>query len=103
MPKGKIQIVKQLDGEQQEIKQLTTGEYFGEIALFDEAPRWDGAIAIENSVLLCLEKKRFISLISQRPHIILEICRFLSQRLRETEKYMSAKKSAIDSQELRNK
>ena len=89
---GSIQIVKELDGEQEEIKQLTTGQYFGEIALFDEAPRWDGAIALEDSVLLGLEKKRFISLISQRPHIILEICRFLSMRLRETEKYMSAKK-----------
>ena len=89
---GKIQIVKELDGEQEEIKRLSTGEYFGEIALFDEAPRWDGAIALEDSVLLCLEKKRFISLISQRPHIILEICRFLSKRLRETDKYMSAKK-----------
>lgn len=89
---GKIQITKELDGEQQEIKQLTTGQHFGEIALFDEAPRWDSAIALEYSVLLCLEKKRFLSLISQRPHIVLEICRFLSQRLRETEKYMSAKK-----------
>jgi HEAT repeat protein len=88
---GKIQIVKDLDGQQQEIKQLTTGAYFGEIALFDEAPRWDGAIALEDSILLCLEKKRFISLIAQRPHIILEICRFLSKRLRETDKYMSAK------------
>lgn len=88
---GKIQIVKDLDGKQQEIKQLTTGQYFGEIALFDEAPRWDSAIAVEDSILLSLEKKRFISLISQRPHIILEICRFLSQRLRETDKYMSAK------------
>ncbi|MEM7760917.1 MAG: cyclic nucleotide-binding domain-containing protein [Cyanobacteria bacterium P01_A01_bin.40] len=89
---GRIQIVKELDGEPEEIKQLTTGQYFGEIALFDEAPRWDSAIALEDSVLLCLEKKRFLSLISQRPHIVLEICRFLSQRLRETEKYMSAKK-----------
>lgn len=89
---GRIQIVKQLDGEPEEIKQLTTGQYFGEIALFDEAPRWDSAIALEDSVLLCLEKKRFISLISQRPQIVLEICRFLSQRLRETDKYMSAKK-----------
>ena len=89
---GRIQIVKELDGEQQEIKQLTVGDYFGEIALFDEAPRWDGAIALEDSTLLCLEKKRFISLISQRPHIILELCRFLSRRLRETDKYMSAKK-----------
>ena len=89
---GKIQIIKELDGEREEIKRLSTGAYFGEIALFDEAPRWDGAIALEDSVLLCLEKKRFISLISQRPHIILEICRFLSKRLRETDKYMSAKK-----------
>ena len=88
---GQIQIVKELDGKQQEIKQLTTGQYFGEIALFDEAPRWDSAIALEDSILLSLEKKRFISLISQRPHIILEICRFLSRRLRETDKYMSAK------------
>ena len=89
---GRVKIVKELDGEQQEIKQLATGQYFGEISLFDEAPRWDSAIALEDSVLLCLEKKRFISLISQRPHIILELCRFLSQRLRETDKYMSAKK-----------
>lgn len=90
---GKVQIVKELDGEQQEIKQLTTGQYFGEIALFDEALRWDGAIALEDSTLLSLEKKRFISLISQRPQIILELCRFLSRRLRETDKYMSAKKT----------
>ena len=90
--RGKIQITKELDGEPENIKQLTTGQYFGEIALFDEAPRWDSAIALEDSVLLSLEKKRFISLISQRPHIILEICRFLSKRLRETDKYMSAKK-----------
>jgi hypothetical protein len=89
---GKIKIVKELDGEQQAIRELTTGQYFGEIALFDEALRWDGAIALEDSTLLCLEKKRFISLISQRPHIILELCRFLSRRLRETDKYMSAKK-----------
>ncbi|MEL6929696.1 MAG: cyclic nucleotide-binding domain-containing protein [Cyanobacteria bacterium J06600_6] len=88
---GRVQIIKELNGEQEEIKQLTTGQYFGEIALFDEAPRWDGAIALEDSTLLCLEKKRFISLISQRPHIILELCRFLSMRLRETDKYMSTK------------
>jgi HEAT repeat protein len=90
---GKVQIVKQLDDKQQEIKQLSTGDYFGEIALFDDAPRWDGAIAIEDCTLLKLEKKRFISSIAQRPHIILEICRFLSRRLRETDKYLSVKKS----------
>ena len=87
---GTIQIVKKLDGEEQEIKQLSKGQYFGEVALFDNAPRWDGAVALSNCTLLKLEKKRFISLITQRPHIILEICRFLSKRLRETDKYTSS-------------
>ncbi|WP_253274142.1 cyclic nucleotide-binding domain-containing protein [Myxosarcina sp. GI1] len=86
---GRVKLVKNLDGKQQEIKQLAAEEYFGEIALFDDAPRWDGAIAITNCTLLKLEKKQFISLISQRPHIILEICRFLSKRVRETDKYLS--------------
>jgi hypothetical protein len=89
---GKVKLTKQVDGQAQEIKQVTQGEYFGEIALFDDAPRWDTAIAVSHCTLLKLEKKRFLSLISQRPHIILEICRFLSQRLRETDKYLSVKK-----------
>ncbi|RMF22654.1 MAG: cyclic nucleotide-binding domain-containing protein, partial [Cyanobacteria bacterium J083] len=99
---GRIQIVKEVDGKTQEIKQLTPGEYFGEIALFDEAPRWDGAIALEDSRLLSLEKKRFISLIAQRPHIILEICRFLSKRLRETDKYLSAQKMPASTAQMTN-
>ena len=89
---GMVKIMKQVESQPQEIKQVTKGQYFGEIAIFDDAPRWDTAIAIEHCTLLKLEKKRFLNLISQRPHIILEICRFLSQRLRETDKYLSVKK-----------
>lgn len=89
---GTVQIVKNVDDEQREIKQLTTGNYFGEIALFDDAPRWNGAIAKDDCMLLKLEKQRFISLTTQRPHILLEICRFMSQQLRETDKFRSAKK-----------
>ena len=84
---GKVRLVKQINGQPQEIRVLQKEQYFGEIALFDDAPRWDGAIALEDSTLLKLEKSRFISLVSQRPHIILEACRFLSQRLRETDTY----------------
>ena len=92
---GTVKIVKKLDQQQQQIQQLTKGQYFGEVALFDNAPRWNGSIALSNCTLLKLEKKRFISLITQRPHIILEICRFLSQRLRETDKYISSPRTSI--------
>ncbi|MEO0869796.1 MAG: cyclic nucleotide-binding domain-containing protein, partial [Cyanobacteria bacterium J06642_11] len=89
---GTVQMIKTVDGEQREIKQLTVGNYFGEIALFDDAPRWNGAITQGDCLLLKLEKQRFISLTTQRPHILLEICRFMSQQLRETDTFRSAKK-----------
>ena len=92
---GTVQLVKDIDGIQRELKQLGQGQYFGEIALFDDAPRWDGAIALEDCTLLKLEKNRFLSLITQRPHIILEMCRFLSQRLREIDKHRSDKALAV--------
>ncbi|MEL7503689.1 MAG: cyclic nucleotide-binding domain-containing protein [Cyanobacteria bacterium J06554_6] len=86
---GTVQLVKAIDGQRRELKQLTQEQYFGEVALFDDAPRWDSAIALTDCTLLKLEKNRFLSLITQRPHIILEICRFLSQRLRETDNHRS--------------
>ncbi|MGB0560780.1 MAG: cyclic nucleotide-binding domain-containing protein [Spirulinaceae cyanobacterium] len=81
---GTVQLTKEINNTPQELKQLQKSQHFGEVALFDDAPRWDSAIALEDSTLLKIEKNRFLSLITQRPHIILEMCRFLSQRLRET-------------------
>lgn len=86
---GCVRIVKTIDGVQRELKQLSVGQHFGEIALFDDAPHWDGAIALQDTTLLKLDKNRFLDLITQRPHIMLEICRFLSQRVRETDHYRS--------------
>ena len=92
---GSVRIVKDFDGESQDLRHLSVGEYFGEVSLFDEAPHWESAIALQDCTLLKLEKSRFISVISQRPHIILEICRFLSQRLRETDKFRPTSKRLL--------
>ncbi|MEO1622597.1 MAG: cyclic nucleotide-binding domain-containing protein, partial [Cyanobacteria bacterium J06632_3] len=92
---GTVQLVKEIDGVPRGLKQLGKGDYFGEVALFDDAPLWDSAIAQTDCTLLKLEKNRFLSLITQRPHMILEICRFLSQRLRETDKYRSDNVSSV--------
>ncbi|NET30601.1 MAG: cyclic nucleotide-binding domain-containing protein [Cyanothece sp. SIO1E1] len=95
---GTVQLLKNIDGAPRELNQLTQGQYFGEVALFDDAPRWDGAVALEDCTLLKLEKNRFLSLITQRPHIILEICRFLSQRLRETDKHRSDRTLSVSAE-----
>ncbi|MEL6261865.1 MAG: cyclic nucleotide-binding domain-containing protein [Cyanobacteria bacterium J06626_6] len=92
---GDVQLIKDIDGVPRSLKQITKGDYFGEVALFDDAPLWDSAIAQTDCTLLKLEKNRFLSLITQRPHMILEICRFLSQRLRETDKVRSENASGV--------
>ena len=89
---GQVQVVKEIGGERRELKQLGIGQYFGEIALFDDAPNPEEVIALQDCVLLKLEKSRFMSLITQRPQIILEICRFLSQRIRETDTFHSTQR-----------
>ena len=86
---GQVRLVKEIDGLKRSLRDLGKGDYFGEVALFDDAPLWDGAIAQTDCILLKLEKNQFLSLITQRPHMILEICRFLSQRLRQTDHYRS--------------
>ncbi|MGQ4647115.1 HEAT repeat domain-containing protein [Lyngbya aestuarii] len=95
---GSVRIVKEVEGEKRDLTDLSVSQHFGEVALFDDCPRWDGAIAVEDCTLLKLEKNRFISLVTQRPHILLEICRFLSQRLRQTDKYLPTKKLPEPSQ-----
>ncbi|MEL6854405.1 MAG: cyclic nucleotide-binding domain-containing protein [Cyanobacteria bacterium J06607_13] len=92
---GDVQLIKDIDGVPRSLKQITKGDYFGEVALFDDAPLWDSAIAQTDCTLLKLEKNRFLSLITQRPHMILEICRFLSQRLRETDRVRSENASGV--------
>lgn len=84
---GGVRMVKTLDGIEEDTRHLSAGQYFGEASLFDEVPRWEGAIAIQDCTLLKLEKSRFLSLVAQRPQIVLEICQFLSQRLRESERF----------------
>lgn len=82
--KGRVRIVREVDGQERELRQLEVGQHFGEASLFGDSVRSANAIAAEHCVLLSLEKTRFISLVTQRPQILWEICKFLSQRLQET-------------------
>ena len=80
---GCVALLKSIAGTQQMIKQLSSGEYFGEYQLFAESPSRVGAIAVTDCQLLKLEKNRLLSLTYQRPDILIEICKQLSQIIEE--------------------
>ena len=80
---GRVAIRKRVQQHERVLAELGPGECFGEMALFDDAPRSATAVAVSEVTLLTLERSRFLSLTAQRPEIALEICKVLSLRLRE--------------------
>jgi len=55
----------------------------GEMNLFDESPRSASALTIEDTRLLKLRKEPVVALMRQYPDMLLELIKFLSQRIRE--------------------
>jgi uncharacterized membrane protein len=70
---------------------LARGEYFGELALFDEQPRSASAVATTDVVLLELQHATLGRYLSARPDAAMAILRTLSQRLRETNMMLSGR------------
>jgi HEAT repeat protein len=76
-------------------KKLTTMSpsgvgYFGEIAIFDRAPRSATVVVTRDVRLLTLDGARFMDLILQSPEISFEIFKVLTQRLRNAEESVRA-------------
>jgi CRP-like cAMP-binding protein len=68
-----------------ELARLAAGDFFGEMALFDDEPRSATVTAIDDVEVLELERDRFRSLVRQRPSILMELCSTLVRRLRQAE------------------
>jgi CRP/FNR family transcriptional regulator/CRP/FNR family cyclic AMP-dependent transcriptional regulator len=62
---------------------LGPGDFFGEMALVDSAPRSATAIAIEDTQLIVLDRAKFLFTIQQQPQFALSIMHTLCQRLRD--------------------
>jgi CRP-like cAMP-binding protein len=67
------------------LRQLGAGDYFGEMALFDDGPRSATVTAIDEVEVLVLQRDRFHSLVRQRPSMLMEVCATLVRRVREAE------------------
>jgi CRP/FNR family cyclic AMP-dependent transcriptional regulator len=58
------------------------GEYFGELALIDDAPRSASVITLEKCTVSVVSKTDFYHSLSERPEIALELIRPLVNRIR---------------------
>lgn len=70
------------------INTLGEGSFFGEMAIFEGAPRSATAVAADEAELLVLGPEKFKQTIYQKPDMAFEIFRELSGRLRRREEEM---------------
>ncbi len=71
------------------LKDVGVGEFFGELALFDDLPRSASVLASTNCVLLELERATLDNYIEHRPRAALTLLRMMTQRLRATNVLLS--------------
>lgn len=83
---GQAEVVKAL-GQKREraLGNLTEGDFFGEMALFDGFPRSASVRAVSECECLVLARWDLLSLVRTTPEVALAILPVLSRRLRECE------------------
>lgn len=79
---GAITLLRPKDGAV--LAELGPGASFGEMALFESAPRSASARATASGRLLVLSRRVLLGLIQERPDISFSLLADLSHRLRET-------------------
>lgn len=68
------------------LEKLPQYSIFGEMALIDAAPRSATAVAAGDVTLVPVTEKQFLFLISNTPHLALNVMRIMARRLRVTNK-----------------
>ncbi len=71
------------------LKDLRTGEYFGELALFDDKPRSASVRALVDTVLLELTREQLAEHLGKSSRAAMTILSEMGQRLRETNAMLS--------------
>ena len=88
--RGHVNIHLPGDGSRRvSLKDITRGEYFGELALFDDKPRSASALATTDATLLELSRDTLSNYLERRPRAAMAILRTMAERLRETNAMLS--------------
>jgi len=94
---GRVGLEHAAEEEIDAVARLATLEprqYFGEMSIFDDAPRSSSAIAVGQTLLLGIRRAPLIALVEGDPTLALDLIRVLSQRLRLANEQIAQKTKA---------
>jgi CRP-like cAMP-binding protein len=83
--KGRVKITKRIGSIEKILMVLQKGDFFGEMAIVNQAPRTATATAVDNCELLCFNRQGFLSMISKNSNIAMNIIEKLCVRLQKAD------------------
>ena len=88
---GRVKVTKLSgDGREKILELLNVGDFFGEMSLFDEAPRSASVKAMSKVRILALARSDFLRLLSRSPDLALSVIQELTRRLRQVDEQASS-------------
>jgi CRP/FNR family cyclic AMP-dependent transcriptional regulator len=97
---GSVEISYGMASHKVTLARLFNGQYFGELSLFDRAPRSATATAIQRTHLMILDAHDLVDFVNRNPAAALRIISEMSERLRQTNELMSRQVSRNINEEV---
>jgi CRP-like cAMP-binding protein len=85
---GRVEILKQIEGELKQLAVFDKGDFFGEMSLLEDLPRTASARCLDEARLLQINGSTFDQMLRSNPEIAVRMMRKLSRRLRETDELL---------------
>ena len=80
---GQVEVVQKVEGGEQRLAVLDTGDFFGEMALFEREVRSATVRALSDARVLKIDKKTLLRRIKEDPLLAVNLLQTMSGRIRE--------------------
>ncbi|MFN2119263.1 MAG: cyclic nucleotide-binding domain-containing protein [Anaerolineales bacterium] len=93
---GKVEIILESEGQEQLLNVLDTGDFFGEMALFDKDVRSATVRAKGNTKVLTVDKKSLMRRFLEDPSLAFRLVETMSKRIRELQNKVNAQERELE-------
>lgn len=83
LQKGRVRsFLSSPSGGERELTTHQTGDLMGEASFFDRCPRVSSAIALEDSLVVAVDRARLTTVFSKHPDLAVSMCQYLAHTVR---------------------
>lgn len=94
---GQVEVVMEQDGQEVRLAVLETGQFFGEMALFERQVRVATVRALSRARVLSVDQKNFLRRMHQDPSLAYPLVQTMFRRIRELDTAVARLKSRSNS------